>query len=260
MQPADRALDLPASTISTKLASVLSGRDSATSAMRTDQFDPSSRQSLAKRVAVGSLVVNQSLGASREYAMIQQRLDERYLVRAGAGDRRREGQTAGVGENHRLSSLSALGLADHFAPFFADEKVPSANVSPRSRRPSRSSRRSSRAHALVQTPAAVHWRKRRQQVAYEGNRCGRSFQRAPLRSTHRIPSTHRRGSIAGRPHWPVRGSCGNRSAINRHCSSVSTDLGSILDPAGLSTRCWRDRVDISGLLSDHQYEINQPIV
>ena len=256
MQPADRSFDLPSATIPSESTPVLGGRLLSIFAMGTDQLNSSSSKSLPEWIAIGCRIIDQSLRTTTQLSFLQQRFDECHFVRTGTGDSRRERQSLIVGEDHDLRAFATFGFADHFAPFFADEKVPSASVSLRSIRPCRSSALSNRDQAFVQTPLVVHCRKRRQQVGYEGNRSGRSFQRAPLRSTHRIPSTQARGSIDGRPRWPVRGSCGNRSAINRHWSSVSSDLGSILDPAADS----RDRNDIGGLLSDHQYEINKPFV
>lgn len=256
MQPADRTFNLPSLEITSETASVLSGRLLSVLAMRTDQLDPSPGKTLPKRIAISSHIVNQPLRLATKLSFTKQRFDERYFVGAGTGNRCRERQAVGIGENHDFGSFATFGFTNHFAPFFADENVPSASVSLRSTRPCRSSVRNNRDQAFVQIPLAVHWRNRRQQVGYDGNRSGRSFQRAPLRSTHRIPSTHARGSAIGRPRWPVRESCGNKSAINRHCSSESSDLGSILDPAATS----RDRNDIGGLLSDHLYEINKTSV
>jgi hypothetical protein len=59
--------------------------------------------------------------------------------------------------------------------------------------------------------------------------------------------------MSGRPRQPGRASCRNRSEISRHCSSVSSCLGSILDPAELLAPMSRDRTDIRGLLPDHYY-------
>lgn len=251
LQPADRSLDFPASSISTKAAAVLGPRFFAIASVRADQLDALASQPLAQRIAVGGQIVDQTFGAPPEKASFQQGLDQSDFMGAGAGDRRSQRDPAAVGEHHDLGSLAAFGLADQIAPFFAGENVPSANDSERLIRPCRSSLRSNRAHAFSQTPLAVHCWKRRQQVAGEGNDVGRSRQRAPLRNTHRMPSKQRRDSIAGRPTRPVRASFGNKSAINRHWSSVSSDLGSILDPVRRTASGSRDRFNISGLLSDH---------
>jgi hypothetical protein len=154
-----------------------------------------------------------------------------------------------VGEHHDLGAFAALGLAHAFAPFFAEENVPSANDSSRLTFPFRSSARTKRAQAFSQMPAWVHSLSRRQQVAGEGKYFGKSFHRAPVRRTHRIPSTHRRGSTRGRPPLEDGGLWGNRSAINCHCSFVSSYSGSILDPAAGTSVPGRDRLRIGELLS-----------
>jgi hypothetical protein len=58
---------------------------------------------------------------------------------------------------------------------------------------------SSRRHASSKIPRSIHSFSRRQHVQYEGNWCGKSFHRAPERSTHRMPSRQGRGATRGRP-------------------------------------------------------------
>jgi hypothetical protein len=89
---------------------------------------------------------------------------------------------------------------------------------------------------------------RRQHVAGDGKCEGRSLHRAPVRSTHRIPSMHSRAVRRGRPPFWEGGSSGNKLAISNHCSSVSCGSGSILDPAWAFARRLRDRFDIDNLL------------
>jgi hypothetical protein len=69
-------------------------------------------------------------------------------------------------------------------------------------------------------PWSSQSRKRRQQVLGEGYRSGKSFHRAPLRSTQRIPSKQGRLAIGlGPPNAEPLGN-GNSGAINAHCASV----------------------------------------
>jgi hypothetical protein len=260
VEPTNRPFDFPATTVASQFTPILQGSCFAILAMGRYQLNSPPCQPLTQRIAVGGAIVEQSFGESPQDTLGQERLNECHFVRSGIGDEGPEGQATAIDEHHDLGAFAAFGLADQFAPFFAEENVPSAIASLRLGRPWRARVCNSLDQALVQMPATVHFWKRRQQVGYEGKWEGRSFQRAPLRSTQRIPSTQRRGSRTGRPFWPVRGVCGNRSAINRHCSSVSSNLGSILDPAGLLPSGSRDRSVIRGLLSDHYYEIKQPSV
>ncbi|MFM2219846.1 MAG: hypothetical protein RL240_4164 [Planctomycetota bacterium] len=56
----------------------------------------------------------------------------------------------------------------------------------------------------MKTPASIHSFMRRQQVLGEGNSSRRSRHRAPLRSTHKIPSKHFRSSAGGRQPLPCQ--------------------------------------------------------
>src|SRR5262249_9204020 len=141
-----------------------------------------------------------------------------------------------------LGALSALGFADLIAPFFAGENVPSAKDSSWLMCPARSSFPSNRDQQVCQTPVQHHSSCRRQHVVKEGKCLGRSFQRAPVTSTHKMPSTQARVGQRGRPPCGDASGSGNRSAIKSHCSSLSCGSGSILDPAeATSASSLRDR-------------------
>jgi predicted site-specific integrase-resolvase len=258
LKPADRAFDLPAAAIAPELAAVLSGRPRAVLAVRTDEFDTAARQPRSKLIVVGRQVVEEPARLLRKQATLQERLDQRRLVGTGAGDFGSQGKAATIGEDHRFGSLPAFGLADAQPPFFAEENVPSAIPSSHWMRPSRSRERSSLAQAFVQTPASVQSWKRRQQVGGDGKCAGRSFHRAPLRSTHKMPSTHSRAARRGRPPCADGAGSGNKSAINFHCSSVSCGSGSFLDPAQAVACSLRDRIDISNLLGRSLIRSSEP--
>jgi hypothetical protein len=72
-----------------------------------------------------------------------------------------------------------------------------------------------------QVPSSNQRRKRRQHVAGLGYSAGRSRQRAPVFSTHKIPSTTARLSAHGRPPRVVRGKRGSSGSILAHCASVN---------------------------------------
>jgi hypothetical protein len=173
-------------------------------------------------------------------------------VWAGAGDECAQRQSRGVAEDHDLGPFSSFGLANAFPPFFAEANVPSAIIWSRSIPPFRSSRRNSRDQAFSQAPLLVQASNRRQHVLEEGKQRGRSFQRAPVRSTQQMPSKQSRDSAGGRPPSGERGDSGNRSAICNHCSSLSSKAGSIVDPAGAKAApLLRDRfISDSFLITD----------
>jgi hypothetical protein len=248
LQPADRAFDLPAAAKPPQPAAVLGRRSDPIGSMGTDQLDASTQQSSSQRVAVRCKVVKDSFGQPAQLSFLKQRLDQRYFVGAGARDMDAQRKAVSVAMHHDLGAFAAFGLADAFAPFFAEANVPSAIVSSVSTCPRESSRRNRRDQARCQIPACVQASKRRQQVLGEGKCVGRSFQRAPLRRIQRMPSTQGRVGARGRPPLAEGAGSGKRSLIRSHCSSVSSDWGSILDPAWASNApLSRDR-DMSDLL------------
>lgn len=235
LKPTDRSLDFPASTVAAERATILRARLGAIRPMRADKLDTPSPESLAQRIAVGGCVVDQPLWLASKESVFEQRFNECYFMRTSARCVDAERNTTTVGKHHDLGALATFRLSDLFTPFFADENVPSANDSSWSRRPSRSSRRTSRAQAFSHTPDRVQSRCRRQHVVAEGKCAGMSFHLAPLRRIQRMPSTQGRDDTTGRPPLGPTGVSRNRSLINFHRSSVSSNSGSILDPSGGST-------------------------
>jgi hypothetical protein len=101
--------------------------------------------------------------------------------------------------------------------------VPSANVSSHFRRPCSSNSARKARHTFSQMPSLSQSRNRRQHVLAEGNLpLGKSFHRAPLRNTHRIPSKHGRLAIGQGPPFGDGSGSGINGAILAHCSSVSS--------------------------------------
>src|SRR5580704_7171818 len=254
LQPTNGPLDGPTSAVAAQFAAVLFRRFRAVCSMRADQFGALRCQAVTQRITIGSLVVDQPWDAPPQDSTIQQVLDQRDFIGAGTVNVDGEGQALSVDQEHDLRAFAALGLADAITPFFAEENVPSAIACSSSTLPVRSRERSSRPHAFSQTPAVVHSFNRRQQVTGEGKRFGKSFQRAPVRSTHKMPSTQGRAGTRGRPPSTEGSGAGNKFAIRNHCSSLSCDSGSVLDPAGTSrVPLARDRSQgMLGLLSEAQ--------
>lgn len=248
LYPTDGSFDFPAALIPSQLSPVLRGRLRAILAMGTDELRSGALQPFTQGIAVCGFVVNQAIDSTTQDALTEERFNQRHFGGTGTRDYRRQRQTVTVGEHHCLGALAAFGLANAFTPFFADENVPSAMDSSRLILPRRSSIRRSLPHALSQTPASVQAFNRRQHVAGEGKCPGRSFHRAPLRRIQIIPSTHGRDATWGRPPLGPTGFSGNKSEMRFHCSSLSSNSGSILDPVDDSTAS-RDRLAMSDLLS-----------
>src|SRR5918996_2719676 len=119
LEPANRALDLPASSVAAELPAVLRGRLLAVHAMRAHEFNAALAQPCTQRIAVGCQIVNQPPRLVGQNPLFEQRFDQCHFVRAGAGDLCAEGQTTAIGEDHDLATLAALRLPYTRAPFFA---------------------------------------------------------------------------------------------------------------------------------------------
>jgi hypothetical protein len=240
LQPSDGAFDFPASLVAPELTSVL-GFDSFVAAIGADQLDAASLESCTQGIVVGGPIVNQSLrilswpASARpgDGDLRECRLDQRAFVRRRRGKLDSERHTLAVCHHHKLCTLAAFGLADFGTPFFAEANVPSANTSCQSSWPASSSSDRNARQIDNHTPASSHSRSRRQHVVAEGYSRGRSFQRAPLRSTHRMPSITSRSSIRRRPPRGDGESFGNTRSILAHCASVSSRLATIEGPPSM---------------------------
>jgi len=224
-QPGEGALDFPATSISPQRSSILRGCSASVVPMRADQLDAPLLESVAQRVAVVRSVGDQPLGlapgpapaGARHPHLLQRALHQRHFRRRGSVQVVSQRNTLAVDHHHPLRALSAFGFADAVAPFLAGAKLPSTKLSLQSSWPRRSNSARNCRHTLSQMPSSSHRCKRRQQVAELTPKSeGRSRQRAPVLSTHRMPSRTARLSFHGRPTLEYRGSSGSSLA---HCLS-----------------------------------------
>ena len=229
LQPRVGAFDGPASFVRFQLATVLSRRLLSTLAVGADQFDSPFFQTLSQRIGVRRAIVNQSFRESRQHAMCEHRFDQADFSGIGAVDREGERNPVAVHHRHDLCPFTTLGFSHAIAPFFALANIPSARAVFQSSSPSPSSSRKQRSQAFWKTPDFDHVCNLRQHVGYDGKDSGKSFHRAPERSTHTIPSRQGLGGTHGRPPARLGPVHGNKSSITDHCSSVSSVFGSILD-------------------------------
>jgi hypothetical protein len=237
LQPGDGAFDFPATAVATKTSSILSF-DTFVAAVGADQLDAAPLQSRSQGVAVGGSVVDESLRIlpraaapdARHGDLLQGRFDQCAFVRRRRGKLDSERHTLAVCHHHKLRTLSAFGLADLGTPFFAGANVPSAKTSCQSSWPASSSSDRNARQIASHTPASSHSLSRRQHVVADGYACGRSFHRAPLRSTQRIPSMTSRSSIRRRPPRGDGHSWGNNRSIFAHWASVNSRLATIEIP------------------------------
>jgi hypothetical protein len=228
--PGDASFHLPASLVPSQFSSILCRRLFSVRLVRTNQIDAALLQPPAQRIGIGGLVVDQPFGVaprsaspSRHLHPPQRRFDQRRLVWGRRGKLNSQRKTLAACHHHPLRTLSAFGLSDARAPFFAGAKLPSAKVSSQSSRPCSSSSPRNVRQMLSQTPWSSQSLSRRQQVLGEGYCLGKSFHRAPERSTQRMPSKHRRSSARRLPPAVDGLILGNSGSTFSHCSSVSSE-------------------------------------
>ena len=192
-QPADRALNAVSPFVSPQLAPILSLGLFPILAMGADQVNTSFGQPIPQGIRVGRPIINQSgepaawtpRSVTRHRNLCQQGLNQVHFVRRRRGKFDSQRHTLAVCHHHKLRTFSAFGFSDQGPPFLAPAKVPSANTSCQSSCPWASNWPKKARQALSHTSASCHSCSRHQQVLAEGYPRGRSFQRAPLRKTHK---------------------------------------------------------------------------
>jgi hypothetical protein len=229
-EPCEGAFDGPASPVAAQRSAVLRRRSASILPMWRDQLDAAPRQLLAQRITIVAAVGNQAERLlSRSSGLMPPSYPDRGERRLDEGDLRRgrsvkvvsQRKTLAVDHHHPLRALAPLGFADSAAPFLAGAKLPSRNDSLhfncwRSFNSPRKARQISN-----HTSCSSQSRSLRQQVEGEGNSSGRSCQRAPLRSIHKMPSSTLRSGAGGRPPRGRGGRLGSKGRIFSHWTSVS---------------------------------------
>src|SRR3989442_2049957 len=175
-----------------QFATVLSPPTFPIPAVRHQEFDVASVQSFAQRVGVVSPVCDDTprfaASPTRNLHLRDCAFRQRDLCRRSARQLRSQWNALAIDQYHPLRALAPLGLANPSAPFFADTKLQSRKVSSQSSSSWWFSAASNAPQACSHTPCSSDCRKRRQQVGPLGYSGGRSRHRAPVFSTHRIPS------------------------------------------------------------------------
>ncbi len=228
LQPCKSPFNRPSTLISPHFASILIFLFLIITSVRTYQFDATLGQSFTKRIAVISFISHNPVrifsGATTAISgycnLINSRLQQFHLTRRGRIEMSTERDSFAIDHHHPLRTLSAFGFSNAQAPFFADAKLPSANVSSQSSWPCSSSSDKNLRQILSHTPCSSHCCNLRQQVLGDGYQSGKSFHLAPLRSTHIMPSKTSLLPIGFRPPF---GDClcfGSSDSKFFHCSSV----------------------------------------
>jgi len=231
-QPREGPFHLPPTSVTTQLPAILRLWLYPIGPVRTDQLNAFVLEPPAKRVRIRRTIINQPRHPlpgtpgpfPRHRHLLQRCLYQRHFPRRRRVEMGCQRNSLAACHHHPLCTLSAFGLSDAEAPFFAGAKLPSAKHSSQSRRCKASNSPSRVRQALSHTPASSHSSRRRLQVEYEGYSLGRSFQRAPERRTQRMPSKQSRLEAGGRPPLEDFLAAGNSGAIFDHCSSLSVGL------------------------------------
>ncbi len=231
-EPGDQALDFPPTPVAPKRSSVLLRGTSAAATVGADDLDSTLGESVAQGGAVVSTIENETRRVAigeghrtgRRNNTIERDLQKLYLRRRGRGEVNSHRKTLAVSHHPPLCTFSTFGLTHAEAPFFAGAKLPSAKLSAQFMRPSSSSAATIARHAASQTPDSSHSPWRRRQVEGEGYASDRSFQRAPLRSTQRMPSNTSRQSARRRPPLGECRASGSNGSIKFQSSPVSSVL------------------------------------
>jgi len=229
-QPRKRALHLPSFAVTSQFASVLERGTPSVAAMRTDQFAAAPFQlpsgSGAVVTPIGDDPTQSTPGASASGPghphRRQDTVQQFHFRRGGRFQELSQRNTLAVDPHPPLRALAPLGFSDARAPFLAGAKLPSTKLSLQSSWPRASSSQRNCRHTSNQTPWSSHNCKPRQQVLGLGYSGGRSRQRAPVLSTHKMPSSTRR-------FWahrlPRPDHCGSIGSICFHCSSDKNGFG-----------------------------------
>ena len=221
LQPGNGAFDNPAAAVATQFSSVLPFGFLATLSVWTDQINTAISKAVSQGIRIICTISNQKKRLLRQDRLIQRLLNQLRFVRGRACQVHSERNTLAARHHHKLCTLSTFGFSHAEAPFFAGEKVPSANISIQLIWPCSSSSWIKAIQAASQTPCSSQSRRRRQQVLADGKRSGKSRHRAPLRSTQRMPSKTGRLPMGLGP--PLGEACGGGSNGSTffHCSSVN---------------------------------------
>lgn len=157
VEPGEEAFDFPATAEATQHATILRRRLPAIRLVRRDEFDAVPRpQELIERVAVVRAVTDQLRGERGREALRERGFDKGGFIWRSADHVDGDRKTMAVADRHDFAALTASSRSDGRAPFFAELKLASINVSLRSSLPR--SRRSSAKHVstLRSNPRRCH--------------------------------------------------------------------------------------------------------
>jgi hypothetical protein len=245
-KPGDGPFDDPALVVDAQPTAVFEGAVDATRSIGANQPDAAREQVSTERIAVVPAIPDQParLPPPGRQARVERLIDEARFARRGRGEAYSQRKTLTLHQYHALCTFPAPGKADVGAPFFAAAKVPSMKAVSHARRPCESSSARNARQIRSQVPSSSQRFNRRQHVAGLGYSFGKSRQRAPVLSTHKIPSMTDRWAIHGRPPCLDRGTRGKCGAIFAHCASVRRTPALAISTSGQCRTAMREKVQV----------------
>jgi hypothetical protein len=230
--PRKCSFHFPPAFVSSKWSSILRFLLAPIGSMRRNQFYSSVFQALSQLIRISCFIVNKPFYSSLRFArtvsgnccFVQGGFDQRDFRRGRRVQVVPQRNSFAVCHHHPLRTLSAFGFSNAEPPFLAGAKLPSANVSAQFSWPRSSSSAMNARQASSQASRSSHSWSRRQQVDGDGYCAGRSFHRAPLLRTQRMPSKQRRSEILLRPFRCLSSGSTRNGASLSHNLSVNSLL------------------------------------
>ena len=162
MKPREQAFDFPAATIAPQRTTVLGDRFAAIPSMWSDQRHSEFLADLSvQRVAIVGFISNQSLRCLAQESSLESGLDEGRFIWRSADHVHGDRKTMAVADRHDFAAFAAASRPDSRAPFFAELKLASMNVSLKSSFPRSRKSSASFCSSRVSSPEHCHCWKRR---------------------------------------------------------------------------------------------------
>jgi len=226
-QPGKSTFNFPSFPVAPEFSAILRFWLFSITLMWNNQINLKFLQTLTKWITIVAFISNQTQGAlsgttttiARDTHRFKGFFGELYFRGRCRGKGASDRNTLAVDHHHPLRSFAPFGRANKGPPFLAGAKLPSMKASCQSSAPFSSSMERNLRQTSSQTPCSSQSLNLRQQEDGLGYLSGRSCQRAPVRSTQRIPSRTSLLSIEGRPPFGLLFGLGRSGSISFHRSS-----------------------------------------
>ena len=157
MKPREESFNFPTATITPEFAAVLGVFPEAIVLVGCDEPDAVFLpEALVEWIAVIRAVADHSFWLGLGEALPDSRFDQFRFMRRSAGDAAGDRKTMAVCDRHDFTAFSSASRADSSAPFFAELKLASMNVSERSSFPRARRSSASACNSRVKVPSRCH--------------------------------------------------------------------------------------------------------